>query len=82
LPAGRCGRSAGRRLLTASGLRADGRVSGYDYRVQLWDTATGKELGRFEGHTGCISMVAFAPDGKTAASTSDEGTIQLLELPR
>lgn len=32
--------------------------------VQLFDVATGKELMKFEGDTGHVAVLAFAPDGK------------------
>src|SRR4051812_37121994 len=44
----------GRRILTTSGLRPDGGIAHHDFRVQLWDTATGKELGRFAGARGLV----------------------------
>ncbi|MGH8573398.1 MAG: WD40 repeat domain-containing protein, partial [Gammaproteobacteria bacterium] len=33
----------------------------------------------FEGHTGDVFAVAFAPDGKTLASGSGDGTVKLWE---
>jgi RNA polymerase sigma factor (sigma-70 family) len=46
----------------------------------LWDAATGKELRRFEGHQGWVWGVAFSPDGKTLASSSDDGSVRLWEV--
>jgi WD40 repeat protein len=36
--------------------------------VLLWETATGKQIDHFPGHTTPISWVAFSPDGRTAAT--------------
>jgi WD40 repeat protein/tRNA A-37 threonylcarbamoyl transferase component Bud32 len=38
--------------------------------VILWDLATGRKLATLGGHEGMVTSVAFAPDGKTLASTS------------
>jgi WD40 repeat protein len=51
-----------------------------DRTIRLWETATGRELLRFEGHRDNIHCVAFSPDGKTLASGSDDETIRLWEV--
>ncbi|MBN9119425.1 MAG: hypothetical protein J0I06_09750 [Planctomycetes bacterium] len=51
--------------------------------VQVWDVATGKQLAALSDPTGLYGGVlaaAFAPDGKTIA-TSSGGVISLWELP-
>src|SRR5262249_14592472 len=40
----------------------------------LWDVWTGERAGRFVGHGGTVSSVAFAPDGKTCATGSQDTT--------
>jgi WD40 repeat protein len=41
------------------------------HAIRVWDTATGKKLATFKGHTGSyISSMAFSPDGKTLAYAS------------
>ncbi|MGH7223941.1 MAG: hypothetical protein ACRELF_11990, partial [Gemmataceae bacterium] len=40
------------------------------HAVLLWDTATGKQIDPFPGHTGPVSSVSFSPDGRTAATSS------------
>ncbi len=39
-------------------------------RPSVWDMATGKEMGKLEGHTGQVNSVAISPDGKTIVSGS------------
>src|SRR5262249_62112588 len=41
---------------------------GYDL-IRLWDTATGREVRKLEGHLlGRVYSLAFSPDGKLLAS--------------
>jgi len=39
--------------------------------IQLWDTATGKELLTLKGHLGDVASVTFSPDGKRLVSGSE-----------
>src|SRR5205823_1271287 len=47
-----------------------------------WDLPTGKEIGRLEGHGGWVLSVAFAPDGKTLASSGIDTTALVWDLAR
>jgi WD40 repeat protein len=52
--------------------------------VRLWDAATstegqqagGRKLLELEGHTGGVTAVAFAPDGRTLVSASHDATLR------
>ncbi len=45
--------------------------------VRLWDAAAGRKLRELEGHTGGVTAVAFAPDGKALVSASHDGTLRV-----
>ena len=44
---------------------------GEDYKVRLWDAATGQHKAMFEGHTEWINSVAYSPDGGTSGNADD-----------
>ncbi|MCB0176298.1 MAG: WD40 repeat domain-containing protein [Anaerolineae bacterium] len=45
--------------------------------VRLWNTDTGVEIRRFEGHLEKVNSVDFSPDGQTIVTGSDDLTIRL-----
>jgi WD40 repeat protein len=67
--------SDGRTLAGASAKPEDGT-----YTVQVWELATGGLRRRFSGHSGKVSCLRFAPDGKLLASGSDDTTILLWDV--
>jgi WD40 repeat protein len=44
--------------------------------IRLWDTRTGILLGICKGHTQGVRWLAFAPEGDTLASVSDDSTLR------
>ncbi len=45
--------------------------------IHLWDSTTGKLVKKYTGHTLTIKGLAFAPDGKTFATGSDDKTVRV-----
>jgi hypothetical protein len=60
----------------------DGRLLalGGDKFVSFWDLATGKSRGRYDGHGAAVVALAFAADGKSAASASADSTALVWDL--
>jgi WD40 repeat protein len=50
--------------------------------VRLWDSKTGMELHKYEGHTRAVIDLAFFPDGKRIVSASEDGTVRIWGTPR
>ena len=48
--------------------------------VNIWETATGRELLTLPGHTDWVMGLAFNPDGKQLASASLDGTVKVWSL--
>jgi WD40 repeat protein len=50
---------------------------GADKVVRLWETAGGRELRRFKGHTEAVLGVALSPDGSRVLSGGADQTVRL-----
>ena len=49
--------------------------------ARLWSATTGRPVTRaFRGHTGAVLWESISPDGRTLATGSVDGTIQLFDL--
>jgi WD40 repeat protein len=60
----------------------DGRTvltGGEDHSAQLWETATGRFLGKVLQHQDTVVAVAFSPDGQTLLTGSQDWTARLWE---
>lgn len=50
--------------------------------IELWEIATGKVRRRFTGHQGRIIAFAFAPDGRTLLTGSEDATVLIWDVAR
>jgi len=53
------------------------RIGGLDrdYFVRIWDTETGKELRKLEGHTAPVRHAAFSPDGTKIVTGGNDRSV-------
>ncbi len=49
-------------------------------RVRVWDAATGRQVRKFTGHTGCVRSVAFYSSDTKIISAGDDGTVRTWSL--
>src|SRR5439155_1157010 len=48
--------------------------------VRVWETASGRLIGRLAGHQGIVFRSAFSPDGELLATSGDDGTVRWWNL--
>jgi len=51
-----------------------------DSSIRLCETATGREIRRFEGHTDDVRSIIFSSNGKLLASGSDDKSVMLWDV--
>ena len=76
-------KAGGRGLaLSADGhvLATSGHPFGSENSIWLWSTQTGEPLAELEGHKQSVASLAFAADGKTLASSSQDSTLKFWHL--
>jgi WD40 repeat protein len=69
-----CALSPDNRILAA------GAMPDLSNTIELIDLVAGKTIGTLSGHKQGIGSVAFSADGKTLASTSNDGMVKLWSL--
>jgi hypothetical protein len=71
----------GKQALSCSGGHWDlSWKNGADPTARLWDVETGKEIKRFEGHTGLVFHVAFLSGEKQIVTSSTDRTVRLWDV--
>ena len=73
----------GRVVVLAVAYSPDGLTlasAGDDAVVELRDVASGRVVGRLEGHRDAVSCLAFSPDGMTLATGSYDRTVKLWDV--
>jgi WD40 repeat protein len=51
-------------------------LSSHDATIREWDVGTGRELQRFEDHTGWVNACAYSPDGTRVLSAWSDRTLR------
>jgi WD40 repeat protein/tRNA A-37 threonylcarbamoyl transferase component Bud32 len=72
--------------ISALAFSPDGKIlaSGCGFsasEIQLWDAATGANIGQLDGHGSWITSLVFWSDGKKLASGSGDQTVRIWDIP-
>ena len=57
----------------------DEDVANRDKTARLWETASGREVRRFEGHSDAVTSARYSPDGSRVLTSSLDKTARLWE---
>jgi WD40 repeat protein len=71
----------GKLLASAADISAINHATA-DPGIRLRDTSSGKVMATLEGHKDCVLSLAFAPDGKTLASSSLDASIRIWDVAK
>jgi len=77
--------TSGTTPVTAVAFSADDKFivgGGAEGVVRIWDVATSGEVRVLRAHSGWVTGVAYAPDGRTVLSCSVDKSARVFELPR
>ncbi|MEI6765670.1 MAG: caspase family protein [Bacteroidota bacterium] len=69
--------------ITSISASSDGKYiasAGVDYKVKIWDVATGRELVTFYEHNRPVNAVTFTPDGTKLISADDDGMMYFRDV--
>jgi WD40 repeat protein/uncharacterized protein YeeX (DUF496 family) len=69
----------GKHLVSVGGVLDEVKNVFTSGEVKIWDTATGKEIMGFLGHTGLIRGVAISPNGQYLVTASEDSTVRIWE---
>ncbi|MBW3542767.1 MAG: WD40 repeat domain-containing protein [Planctomycetes bacterium] len=61
----------------------DGRyvvTASWDNSARIWDTQSGKDILKLEGHQGQVNTAGFSTDGSRILTASDDGTVRLWQI--
>ena len=63
-----------------SWVATEGRDSGLEIVIDIWDARTGTRMASLRGHRGGVTRMAFSPDSKRLASASRDGTALIWDV--